>query len=179
MSEPPQPFDELPELMASMRNIGSRRGMPNEPAVLQEEQERYFAPFLEARRAAAKARTHAQVMSALDGRRLLAQIDATIRALAGERHAARASARRAFEVELFETIEPLRVALHGLRDIANDAAESSADQRATWTIWLMQLRTVFRLADSCWPALSAALVSSFPERAPSVWRRRFGEEGRR
>lgn len=157
MSEPPQPFDELPELMLSMRSIGSRRSLPN-GQMLHEEQERYFAPLLDARRAAARAQTRAQVLGAFDGRRIAAQIDATLRAFANERYAARAPARRAFEAELFEVIEPLRDALQSLRDLA----EGSSEQIAKWPLWLAQLRVVFRVADSSWPALSAALVSPSP-----------------
>jgi len=173
MSEPPHSFDELPELMLSMRSIGSRRSLPNEQALL-EEQERYFAPLLDARRVAAKALTRAQVVGAFDGRRIAAQIDATLRAFASERYAARAPARRAFEAELFEIIEPLREALQSLRDLA----EGSSEPIAKWPPWLAQLRIVFRVADSSWPALSLALVSSPVAAAPSRWRRRSGGEER-
>jgi hypothetical protein len=180
MAEPPQPFDELPELMLSMRSIGSRRSMPNEQSALQEEQERYFAPLLEARRAATKALTRAQAVAAFDGRRITALIDATLRAFASERYAARAPARRAFEAELFEIVEPLREALQSLRNLAEGSptAEGSSEQLAKWTLWLAQLRVVFGVADSSWPALSATLVSSPPAAAPSRWRRRSGGEER-
>jgi hypothetical protein len=181
MTEPTQPIDELPELMLSMRSIGSRRSLPNEQSALQEAQERYFAPLLDARRAAARALTRTQVIGAFDGRRITALIDAAVRAFAEERYAARAPARRAFEAELFEIVEPLREALRSLRDITDGSTpgEGSPEQLVKWTLWLAQLRMVFRVADSSWPALSAALASAPSAAARSRWRRLSGgEEGR-
>lgn len=162
MPQPIPPFDELPELMLSLRSIGSRRSWPNEQQALREEQERLFAPLLDARRAAAKAVTRPQVVAAFDARRLTALIDATIRGFASDRFAARASARRAFEAELFEIVEPLRDAMQSLRSLAEKplGAEESPEQFEQWSLWLAQLQVVFRAADSCWPALSAALAAS-------------------
>ena len=173
MSEPIPPFDELPELMLSLRSIGSRRGWPNDAVALEEEQQRYFAPLLDARRTAAKAVTRTQVIAAFDGRRVTALIDATIRAFANERFGARAPARRAFEAELFEIVEPLRDALQSLRALGESpgAAAESAELQARWALWLAQLRVVFRVADSSWPALSAAL-SAAPLEAKALRRRR-------
>lgn len=181
MTEPTRPFDELPELMLSMRSIGSRRRMPNEQSALEEAQERYFAPLLDARRTAAKALTRSQVIGTFDGRRITALIDATVRALAEERYAARPPARRAFEAELFEIVEPLREALRSLRDITESSApaEGSPEQLTKWALWLGQLRVVFRLADSSWPALSVVLVSAPSAAASSRWRRLSRGEDRR
>src|SRR5262245_30934269 len=158
---PTPPFDEFPELMLSLRSIGSRRSWPNEQPMLREEQERLFAPLLEARRAAATAMTRSQVVTAFDARRLTALIDATIRAFASERFAARAAARRAFEAELFEIVEPVRDALQSLRSFAEKplGADESPEQIEQWSHWLAQLKVVFRAADSCWPALSSALAA--------------------
>jgi hypothetical protein len=181
MPDPTPPFDELPELMLSLRSIGSRRSWPNEHVVLQEEQERYFAPLLDARRTAAKALTRTQVIAAFDGRRVAALIDATIRAFAAERFAARAPARRAFEAELFEIVEPLREALQSLRALAESStgAEELADMQTRWPSWLAQLRVVFRIADSSWPALAETLGGSPREEKPSQRPRSSGGEERR
>ena len=173
MSESLPPFDELPELMLSLRSIGSRRSWPNDAISLEEDQHRYFAPLLDARRTAAKALTRTQVIVAFDGRRITALIDATIRAFAAERFAARAPARRAFEAELFEIVEPLRDALQALRDLAEapGAAEEPPESQSQWSLWLAQLRVVFRVADGSWPSLSKALTTS-PVDAKSSRRRR-------
>ena len=179
MTEPNPAFDELPELMLSLRSMGSRRSQPTALPELVEEQERYFAPLLEARRAAAKAATRAQVIASFEGRRLTALIDASIRALAMERFGARASARRAFEAELFEIVEPLRDQIQSLRDIAEgwpDAGGSA--QQTQWSTWLEQLRVVFRVADSSWPTLAEALASA-PRAAASDEKRRSSGEHKR
>jgi hypothetical protein len=180
MSESIPPFDELPELMLSLRSIGSRRSWPNDAVAMEEEQQRYFAPLLDARRAAAKAFTRSQVIIAFDGRRITALMDATIRAFAAERFAARAPARRAFEAELFEIIEPLRDTLQSLRALADPtgAVEESHELQSRWPLWLAQLRVVFRVADSSWPALSKALAAS-PVDAKSSRRRSSGGEEQR
>ena len=162
MPAPIPPFDELPELMLSLRSIGSRRSQPTALPEIVEEQERYFAPLLDARRMAAKAVTRAQVMAAFEGRRLTALIDASIRAFAADRHADRAPARRAFEAELFEIVEPLRNEIQSLRLLAERpiSAEGSPEQHEQWSLWLGQLKVVFRVADSGWPTLAEALASS-------------------
>lgn len=180
MTDSKPPFDELPELMLSLRSIGSRRSQPTALPEMVEEQERYFAPLLDARRAAAKAVTRTQVMAAFEGRRITALIDAAMRGFAAERFGTRAPARRAFEAELFEIIEPLHDQLQFLRDIAEGpaGAEGSSEQNAHWSIWLEQLRGVFRVADSTWPRLAEALATA-PRVAPSGEKRRPSGEHRR
>jgi hypothetical protein len=178
MTGPNPPFDELPELMLSLRSIGSRRSQPTALPEIVEEQERYFAPLLDARRTAAKAVTRSQVIAAFEGRRLTALIDASIRAFAAERFGARAPARRAFEAELFEIVEPLRDRIQSLRDIAERPAsgEGSPEQSAQWSLWLEQLKAVFRIADSSWPTLAEALASA-PRIAASGEKRRSSAGG--
>lgn len=177
MSNSIPPFDELPELMLSLRAFGSRRRAPHEGA-LDEEQARFFAPMLDARRAAATAITRAQVVTAFDARRLSALLDATVRAFAAERFKARPPARRALEAELFELIEPLRAALRELREtaeVAGAVAEPGSEHEA-FTRWLEQLRATFRAADAVWPQVGAALLST---PAPEIAKRRSWEgEGR-
>ncbi|HEY2379441.1 MAG TPA: hypothetical protein VGH98_25895 [Gemmatimonadaceae bacterium] len=176
MPDATPPFDELPELMVSLRRIGSRRSQPNELQDTVEEQERYFAPLLDARRTAAKAVTSAQVMAAFEGRRLTALIDAAIRAFASERYATRAPARRAFEAELFELIEPLRAEIQSLRQLAEKplSADNTQEQQAQWSLWLAQLKVVFRIADSSWPSLAEALGSAKRAAASARGRRSSG-----
>lgn len=172
----PPPFDELPELMLSLRSLGSTRRMPNDAAAL-EDQERFFAPLLAGRRGAAQAVSRPQVVAAFDARRMTAMIDATVRAFAADRFAKGAPALRAFEAELFEIVEPLRESLLALRYLAEGvpAGAESAEQYERWTLWLAQLRVVFRVADASWPALSVALGAS--PRLPASRSRRGGTAG--
>lgn len=155
MSDPATPFDELPELMLSLRSFGSRRGVHDESAALIESQERFFAPLLDCRRRAAQAITREQIVAAFESRRLTALIDATLRTFATERFAHRLPARRAFEAELFEIVAPLHRELLALRGLAE---ATMADE--SWALWLAQLRVVFHVADSSWPPLRGALATS-------------------
>lgn len=166
MPDPASSFDELPELMLSLRSFGSRRGTVNESAALSEEQDRFFAPLLDSRRRAAQAASRGQVVAAFEARRLTALIDATLRAFATERFATRVAARRAFEAELFELVEPLREALQLLRGLAEATpAPSATTADEPWILWVEQLRIVFRVADSSWPPLRDALAASPPTSA--------------
>lgn len=179
MSEP-ESFDELPELMRSLRSVGSRRGPPNDSAA-SEEQDRYFAPLLEGRKAAAQAISRSQIVSAFEARRLTAAISAIVRGYATERFGTRASARRAFEAELFEIIEPLRDALQALGALADPLRSGQSELVATdqWDAWLAQLRVVFYLADSSWPFLRQALASSPPSSTTAArWRLKSPGEGK-
>lgn len=164
MSDPIPPFDELPELMSSLRIFGSRRRMAREHEALADEEARFLAPLLDARRAAASAVTRIQVVTAFDSRRIAAMLDATVRAFAAERFQTRPPARRAFEAELFEIVEPLRVALRQLRDRAEEvsSAREPDTEYARFTEWLEQLRAAFRAADASWVLLAEALATSPP-----------------
>jgi hypothetical protein len=180
MSNPIPPFDELPELTLSLRSFGSRRRLPNDTGARQDDQERFFGPLLEGRRAASSAVTRAEVVAAFDGQRVTALIDSELRAFASERFATRAPARRAFEAELFEIVEPLHDALLVLRSLGEmlTIGQDSAAHGEQWMLWLAQLRVVFRIADSSWPPLCDALQSS-PQPTPTRWRRDpHGEERR-
>src|SRR5207237_6692138 len=133
------------------------------------------------RRTAAKAVTRAQVVASFDARRLTALIDATMRAFAAERYTTRAPARRAFEAELFEIVEPLRDALQSLRVLAEkpSAAEDWTERYAHWSSWLSQLRVVSRAAVRACPA-PADGFAPFPLEAPARrGRRPPGGHGRR
>ncbi|MDQ3948878.1 MAG: hypothetical protein M3282_00895, partial [Gemmatimonadota bacterium] len=79
----PQAPEPLPELTLALRTLGSRRrrrGHGNE-------QERFFAPLLEARRAAARAADVEAAVTSFDAARLNTSFDKAIRALAADRAA--------------------------------------------------------------------------------------------
>lgn len=171
-------FSELPELMLSLRSFGSRRRAPNESRSLDEEQARFFAPLLDGRRTAAQAISRPQIVAAFDSRRLAALVDAAVREFAAVRFATHAPARRALEAELFEIVEPLRDALTVLASLAEAIPFGQNAQVADeqWTTWLAQLRVVFRVADTSWPAMHDALASSPPAAASGRWRFISGRE---
>jgi hypothetical protein len=164
---------ELPELMLSLRSLGSRRGAPNESGPLDAEQERFFAPLIDGRRTAAQAVSRTQVVAAFDAHQLAALVDATVREFAAARFATQTPARRALEAELFEIIEPLRDALTVLASLAEAIpfGQNAMPLDQEWTLWLAQLRVVFRVADASWPALRDALASTPLAGSPSGrWR---------
>ena len=174
------PFPELPELLLSLRSFGSRRGSPNESRAMEEEQARFFTPLLDGRRAAAQAITRPQVVAAFDSRQLAQLVDGVLREFAAVRFATHASARRALEAELFEIVEPLRDALTVLASLAeaipSDQNVLGADER--WTLWLAQLRVVFRVADASWPSLRVALASAPSVTTSGRWRISGGDRSR-
>jgi hypothetical protein len=164
MADHPPPFDELPELTRSLRSLGSRRRASGQAEAASEDQERYFAPLLDARRRAAEARGPALVAAAFDARRILARVDATLRAFATERFGARPAARRAFEAELFELAEPFREALQLLGERARELEPDAAGlpPAAQWSAWVAQLQVTFRVADDGWPPVQSALDAAPP-----------------
>ena len=174
MADEPPSFDELPELTLSLRSFGSHRRDSFEGAAISQEQDRFFAPLLDARRQAAAVGTPAAVVAAFDAPRLRASLDATLRAFAMERCRNRDAARRAFEAELFEIAEPLRVALERLDHYARRVGDRDAETRGIeWTEWLSQLRRTFRIADDSWPPLRASLEGKHPDAKRGFpWRRR-------
>jgi hypothetical protein len=148
--------EPLPELTLALRTLGSRRRRRGEG----NEHERFFAPLLEARRAAARAPDVETAISAFDADRLNAAFDKTLRSLAAD-HATsgRPAARRALEARLQERIAPLREAVHGLTELADALLIADDDARPeAWRAWADQLRRVFACADRCWPAVDAALA---------------------
>jgi hypothetical protein len=151
----PQAPEPLPELTLALRTLGSRRRRRGEG----NEQEQFFAPLLEARRAAARAADVEAAVASFEATRLKAAFDKTIRALAAERAASgRPAARRALEARLQERLGPLREALSELGDRADALLRAGEDARPeAWRRWGEQLRAVFASADTCWPEVDAAL----------------------
>lgn len=162
-------FSGLPEIMASLRSFGpSRRArqsggsMPSPALHL-----RFFAPLLEARKAAARAGRPAEAVAAFDTTAMVARLDAEVLAFARECHPRQAPARRALEAELGEIVAPLRAALVRLGQLAVQA-QVAGSHDASWQRWLHQLRAIFEVADTMWPLLDRALQP--PPRQPR-WRR--------
>ncbi len=159
---PDERFAGLPELAASLRALGSSRRTRHGAAV----QPKFFALLLDARRAAARAATRNEVVLAFDGATLLHAMDAMTRDIAAGRFPARPPARRAFEAQLADVLDPLRSALARLSELAPAAAAEPTTESTAWDAWLAQLRVVFAAADAVWPALDAALANQGPHTAP-------------
>ena len=153
----------LPELTRTLRTFGSRRGhrgrRPSAPA----DQQRFFAPLVDARRAASKSKTPIDTIAAFESATLIKGVEGMLRQFATERFAQNGPARRALEAELADSSEPLRAALRMLGERATEAKEHIDEIRA-WRSWAVALRDVFEAADRVWvaidPALDAAHVAA-------------------
>jgi hypothetical protein len=146
----------LPELTRTLRGFGSRRGSRGVRASTHNDQQRFFAPLLDARRKAWGTREPASTIAAFDAAALTASFEAILDSFATERHGDNAPARRALTAELSDLSEPLRHALETLRQFAG-AATAATDDLRLWRDWAMQLRAAFETADRVWLALDAAL----------------------
>lgn len=149
----------LPELTRTLRGFGSRRGSRGRRSSAHGDQQRFFAPLLDARRKAWGTREPAATIAAFDAGSLAAAFDAILESFATERHGDNAPARRALAAELIDLSEPLCDALDMLRDAAGQATAATDDLRL-WRAWAMRLRTTFETADRVWLALDAALDAS-------------------
>jgi hypothetical protein len=156
----------VPELTRSLRALGSPRAMPGP------EHDRFFSPFLDARRAAERATTPESMQAALDARTLRAALSARLRECAAERYPSEPPERRALEAELFEYAADVLVSLGTLERTQEALRACGARERfARWRDWSTALHAVFASADACWPTLGAVLVAERREPASRGWRR--------
>jgi hypothetical protein len=145
----------LPELTRALRTLGSRRRQSARPSSAGDQQ-RFFAPLLQARRAAGTASSPASVIAAFDGAALTTAYDQTLREFAKERFTEVGPARRALDAELSDLAEPLMNAFQSLSEAATSAS-ASVDDLKLWRTWAAQLRNAFEAADRVWPSLDVAL----------------------
>ncbi|HEY4306441.1 MAG TPA: hypothetical protein VGM82_18345 [Gemmatimonadaceae bacterium] len=146
----------LPELTRTLRAFGSsraRRTAPGGRTTDATEQQRFFAPFLDARRA---ADTADGAITAFNGSKLTTALNDTLKQFAADRQPEPGPARRALEAELVDASEPLFDALTALRESA-DVAVAAADDLRLWRVWSVQLRVTFETADRVWMSLDEAL----------------------
>jgi hypothetical protein len=146
----------LPELTHALRAFGSRRGSRAIRKTVHTEQQRFFAPLLDARRQAVRAAHAPGALEAFDPAALARAIEEAIQEFAFERHRSNGPARRALEAELVDLSEPLQTAFDRLREAA-DRASQSIDNLALWRAWAAELRATFEVADRIWMSLDAAL----------------------
>ena len=146
----------LPELTRALRAFGSRRGHRSTRALAAADQQRFFAPLLEARRRASAAGPPLSVIAAFSADQLAAELVAALEAFAAERYATPGPERRALHAELTDIAEPLILSLKSLGEAAAGASESIEDLRL-WRAWSNQLRATFETADRVWLLLDIAL----------------------
>jgi hypothetical protein len=148
----------LPELTHALRAFGSRRGHRGIRRMAADDQRKFFAPLLNARRQAMTAPTADAAMAAFEADLLAKAFEAELSGFAAERYGDNAPARRALEAELIDLTEPLRGALSALGDAAREAV-SAADDLRVWRRWARQLGATFETADRVWLSLDVALDS--------------------
>ncbi len=161
---------DVPELTLALRALGSTRGSPGA------EHDRFYAPFLAARRGAQRASDAAARLTALDAARLRGQLEGVLQALAADHHPRRAPERRALETKLGELAAPAFAALDRLHEAARTFAEQGDDASfVRWREWAAACRAMFAEVDSCWAAAALALADEQEEHVGfwrRLWRRR-------
>jgi hypothetical protein len=156
---------DVPELTVPLRALGSTRARPGV------DHDKFFGPFLAARRAAARASDPERRLAAVDSAAIATAVGNTVRELAAERYPKQPAERRAMEAELADLAEPVIKSLNALAAAA-DAARTAPDDAkfVRWRAWSTAYRDVFRAADQCW---LAAINSALGPRATHK-RERFG-----
>ena len=149
----------LPEVTRTLRAFGSRRRQRDRRGGGAVEQQRFFAPLVDARRSAARAIVPHDVVAAFDAVAMGKAFDETLASFATARFGDYAPARRALEAELVDLAEPLRAALRLLEE-AGAAARGAPRDLHAYRQWYARLRDTFEAADRAWLALDAALDST-------------------
>ena len=162
----------LPEMTRALRALGASR-TPSRA-----EHDRFFAPFLLARRKAESTHDPEAQAAAFDIAALRARMDELARAIAAERYPEHPAARRALEAELAECLEPLTAPLARVADAAaRMRAETDEMRLVAWRSWAGELAGLFACADRCWREADALLVRAVYE--PDPWWQRMLRSTRR
>lgn len=161
----------LPEFTRALRSFAS-------PRALGPDHERFFAPLLGARRAAAQASRWQSRLDAFDADRLDATMRMTLGTLASERFPTSAPDERALTAQLedacggfFDALGPLGASAAAVREAAGDDARGVA-----WDAFVEALRRVFVGADHGWEQ-ARALLDAHP--APARRRAKARARSRR
>src|SRR5262245_6018463 len=145
----------IPEVTRTLRAFGSARGQLKRAASASDQQ-KFFAPLLEARRHAGSMTAAPAVLAAFDAPSLAQAIAQAVTAFAAERFVEPGPERRALEAVLTDLAEPLIISLHALAASA-EQANASIDDLRLWRQWSSQLRATFEVADRVWVTLDSAL----------------------
>lgn len=161
----------VPELTLGLRNFAA-------PAALGDVHSKYFAPLLDARRAAAIASRWNGRITAFDADRLEATMRMTLAGFATERYPKSAPDRRALTAQLEDACGDLFDALDTLGLVQGSVLEERDDAHrpGLWGEWIAALRTVFSAADRGWEQMQP-LFASAPPPAGRSGRRARRERG--
>jgi hypothetical protein len=156
---------DVPELTVPLKALGSTRARPGV------DHDRFFGPFLAARRAAARATEPDARLAAVDPAALASGVGRVVQELAAERYPKQPAERRAMEAELADLAQPVVESLDRLGAAADVARTAPDDTRfSRWRDWAAAYRDVFRAADRCW--LQAIASALGPRTVKSRWGRR-------
>ena len=161
----------LTEQTLALRALGSPRANPGS------DHDRFFAPLLDARRAAERARGALGRVAAFDARVMARRLDDAVAAFAAERFPDSPPDRRALEAELRDLAQRAASALDRLGAAAAAVAAAGDDVRfARFREWSAAVRELFAATDAAWIASVPALGDP---RAPrrGLWRRVLGLRG--
>ena len=158
----------LAEQTLALRALGSPRSRPGS------DHDRFFAPLLDARRAAERATGGLARVGAFDARVIGRRLGDALAAFASERFPDSPPDQRALEAELRDLSEPATTALDRLDAAAGAVTEAADDVRfARFREWSVALRDLFAAADAAWIASLPALSDSRGRRG-RLWRRVLG-----
>lgn len=156
----------IPELTRALRAFAA-------PAALGGMHDRFFAPLLDARRAATRVTRWLGRLTAFDAERLEATMRVTLQTFAAERHPRAAPDRRALAAklddacgELFDALVALEKSQSSVRDAVDEDARASL-----WTAWVRDLTRVYVAADRGWEN-ARGLLDARPGPAGKIFRRR-------
>jgi hypothetical protein len=162
----------VPELTLALRGLGSARAHRGA------DHDRFFAPFLSARRAAQRATDAATRLGALHAAALAAELDRVLHEFSMERFPSSAPDRRALETQLEDLAAPVRASLVSLDTAAKLAADAGGDTAfVAWRAWAAQCRVVFHEADRCWLQAVSVLEATPVVNSKSWWRRSLRRSG--
>ncbi|MCA0375067.1 MAG: hypothetical protein LCH84_05330 [Gemmatimonadetes bacterium] len=144
----------LPELTRGLRAFGAVRS----PAALHAAHDRWFAPFVAARRAVHDVTDPARQVALLQGRALAADVARAIEEIAATRAATDAAERRALEAALEDEAAPLLDALTHMH-VAGEAVRGAASDTvfADWRRWVQTVQVAYAAADEAWVAVAEVL----------------------
>ena len=148
----------LPELARAHRLLGSRRGGPVD------QQARFLAPLLQARRRIEDEGDLDTRVVLLDARALRERIVAALQVIAKESYPSSHPDRRALEAELEESMAPLFGSLDTMASAANYFRTAPEAVRfMAWRSWVVTVSRVFTLADTSWASASRLLPPPSPQ----------------
>lgn len=157
----------LPEFTRSLRALA----VPSAPG---SDHDVVFTPLIEARRAAQRATSLEQQLTAFDGAKLDRAWRGSIVTLAERKQPRTLPDRRALAAELELLGAPLWAALGDLDSQAAAVRTAAADaKRGAWEQWVEQVRRVFRAADEWWEG-SLPVLADPRGRRGALWRRVLG-----